>query len=139
MKKLLLVFGALVLVLGGFAGEKDEVEESIQCRPGMTEAKPKGCFADEFDELVYDLQATAPKGVYVRPAKEHRIIFYNLAFDIGQYPGAELADAKRQLAAEWKKSPPIPDLIKRNNIRLFVNYVNTERMICTIIITPEDL
>ena len=136
MKKLLLVFGALVLVLGGFAEEKNGVEDFIQCRPGMTSCK--GDFADEFDELVYDLQATAPKGVYVRPAKEHRIIFYNLAFDIGQYPGAELADAKRQLAAEWKNSPPILDLIKRNNIRLFVNYVNTERMICTIIITPKD-
>ena len=137
MKKLLLIFGALILALGGFAGEKDEVSDFIQCRSSMTE--PKGGFADEFDELVYNLQYTAPKGVYVRPAKEHRIIFYNLAFDISEYPGAELADAKRKLAAEWKKSPPVLDLIKRNDVRLFVNYINAEHMIFTIIVTPDDL
>ena len=138
MKKLLLVFGALVLALGSFAEGKDEVKDSIQCRSSLT--TPKGGFADEFDELVHVLLTTAPKGGNVRPAKEYRIIFYDLALDTSRYPSAaELAGAKRMLVDMLKKFPPVPDFIKRNDIRLFVNYVNTERMIFTIIVTPDDL
>ena len=138
MKKLLLVFGALVLALGVFAEDKGEVRDSIQCREVSA---PRGGFADEFDELEYILLETAPKGCYVRPAKPYRIIFLNVVFNCSKSPSsaAELADAKRRLVADLKESPRVPDLIKRNDIRLFVNYVDLERMIFTIIVTPEDL
>ena len=49
MKKLLLVFGALVLALGVFADDKGEARDRIQCRSGLS--APRGGSADEVAEI----------------------------------------------------------------------------------------
>ena len=114
MKKLLLAFGALVLALG--------------------------VFADGFDDFVKLMQDNTPNCGFVREAKKYRIVFLDYRISGKEIPtDVKLAAVKKDLVKGWKSYPQLCDVIKSNRISVFVNYINGDGRIFTIIVTPDDL
>ena len=97
-----------------------------------------GVFADEFDDFV----AGARNGGVgdVRAVKEYKLVFFDYKLPGNTNVSEEkLAEAKKFLLAELKKNPQFAPFIRNSGITIIYNYINEERKVFSIVITPGDM
>ena len=117
MKKLVLVFGALLLALGVFAdGEPEELQL--------------------FDCFVTELKKVTPEDAEVRGDREHRFIYIDLQMPVDSKAPLNLDEAKKGVFMYLKDSA---EVFKTLKITVFVNFVTTDRRIRTVVVTPQEL
>ena len=120
MKKILPVFGALVLALGVFAGEKAGENDELQF----------------FDSFVAGLKKNTPEDAEVRGDREHRFVYLDLLMPVDSKVPLDLAEAKKGVVMYLKSSAELFATLK---ITVLVNFVTTDRKIRTVVVTPQDL
>ena len=120
MKKLLLVFGALALALGVFAGEKTNEKDDLR----------------HFDEFVAGLKKSVPEDADARGDREHRFVYLDLKMPVDSKAPIDLGEAKKGVVMYLKESAELFTTLK---ITVFVNFITTDRRIHTVIVTPQEL
>ena len=118
MKKILLVFGALVLALGVFAEEK--APEDLRL----------------FDSFVAGLEKNVPEDAEVRADRDRRFVYLDLRMPVDSKAPFDLSEAKKGVAMYLKDSAELFTTLK---ITVLVNFVTTDRRIRTVVVTPQEL
>ena len=103
-----------------------------------------GAFADEFDDLVTYIQedSKSQNGIAsIRAAKEYGIIFMDIKFPGSRKLSAEELDGgKKKIINEWRSGiPEFLAKVKKLRLVIIINFINEDREIFTMIVTPDDL
>ena len=118
MKKLVLMFGALVLALGAFAEE--EVPEELRL----------------FDNFVAGIKKSVPEDADVRADRDHRFVYLDLQMPVDSKAPFDIAEAKKGVVMYLKDAAELFATLK---ITVLVNFVTTDRKIRTVVVTPQEL
>ena len=118
MKKLVLLFGILLLALGVFAEEKAPDELRL------------------FDDFVAGLKKSVPEDADVRGDRDHRFIYLDLQMPVDSKAPFNLDEAKNGVVLYLKNAA---ELFKTLKITVLVNFITTDRRIRTVVVTPQEL
>ena len=118
MKKLVLLFGILLLALGVFAEEKAPDELRL------------------FDDFVAGLKKSVPEDADVRGDRDHRFVYLDLQMPVDSKAPFTVEEAKNGVVMYLRESAELFATLK---ITVFVNFVTTDRRIRTVVVTPQEL
>ena len=118
MKKLVLLFGILLLALGVFAEEKAPDELRL------------------FDDFVAGLKKSVPEDADVRGDRDHRFVYLDLQMPVDSKAPFNLDEAKNGVVLYLKNAA---ELFKTLKITVLVNFITTDRRIRTVVVTPQEL
>ena len=118
MKKLVLLFGILLLTLGVFAEEKAPDELRL------------------FDDFVSGLKKSVPEDADVRADRDRRFVYLDLQMPVDSKAPFNIDEAKNGVVMYLKSSAELFVTLK---ITVLVNFITTDRRIRTVVVTPQEL